>query len=95
MALALTRTETETETTQADAPAAPGGGCHTMERDRARRRIHRYGRNYMAQWQQVMDEIAAIVRDAEEEELSIDRRIQIAQAHAILAVAQLLSSQNG
>lgn len=48
----------------------------------------------MAQWQEVMDEIAAIVRDAEEEELSIDRRIQIAQAHAILSVAQELSSLN-
>ena len=41
-----------------------------------------------------MDEIAAIVRDAEEEELSIDRRIAIAQAHAMLSVAQELSSLN-
>jgi hypothetical protein len=48
----------------------------------------------MALWQDTMDEIAAIVRDAEEEELSIDRRIAIAQAHAILSVAQELSSLN-
>jgi hypothetical protein len=41
-----------------------------------------------------MDEITAIVRDAEEEELSIDRRIAIAQAHAMLSVAQELSSLN-
>jgi hypothetical protein len=47
----------------------------------------------MAQWQETMDEIAAIVRDAEagEEDLSIDRRIAIAQVHAILSVAQVLS----
>jgi hypothetical protein len=41
-----------------------------------------------------MNEIAAIVRDAEEEELLIDRRIAIAQANAILSVAQELSSLN-
>jgi hypothetical protein len=46
----------------------------------------------MTLWQQTMEEIAAIVRDAEEEELSIDRRIAIAQAHAILSVAEALSS---
>jgi hypothetical protein len=46
----------------------------------------------MALWQQTKDEIAAIVADAEEEELSIDRRIAIAQAHAILSVAEVLSS---
>jgi hypothetical protein len=46
----------------------------------------------MALWQETMDEIAVIVRDAEEEELSIDRRIAIAQAHAILSVAEALSS---
>jgi hypothetical protein len=49
----------------------------------------------MALWQETMDEIDAIVRDAEgkeeEEELSFDRRIAIAQAHAILSVAQELS----
>jgi hypothetical protein len=45
----------------------------------------------VALWQDTMDEIAAIIRDAEEEELSIDRRIAIAQAHAILSVAQELS----
>jgi hypothetical protein len=48
----------------------------------------------MTLWHETMDEIGAIVRDAEEEELSIDRRIQIAQAHAILSVAQALSSLN-
>lgn len=48
----------------------------------------------MTLWHETMDEIAAIVRDAEEEELSIDRRIQIAQAHAILSVAQALSGLN-
>ncbi len=48
----------------------------------------------MALWQDTMDQIAAIIRDAEEEELSIDRRIAIAQAHAMLSVAQELSSLN-
>jgi hypothetical protein len=48
----------------------------------------------MTLWHETMDEIAAIVRDAEEEELSIDRRIQIAQAHAILSLAEVLSSLN-
>jgi hypothetical protein len=50
----------------------------------------------MAQWHDTMEEIAAIVRDAEEDEdeLSLDRRIAIAQAHAILSVAQALSSLN-
>ena len=47
----------------------------------------------MALWHETMDELAEIVRDAEggEEELSFDRRIAIAQAHAILSVAQVLS----
>jgi hypothetical protein len=48
----------------------------------------------VALWQDTMDQITAIIRDAEEEELSIDRRIAIAQAHAILSVAQELSSLN-
>ena len=49
----------------------------------------------MALWQETMDEIDAIVRDAEgkdeEEELSFDRRIAIAQVHATLSLAEVLS----
>jgi hypothetical protein len=47
----------------------------------------------MALWHETMDELAEIVRDAEagEEELSFDRRIAIAQAHAMLSIALVLS----
>jgi hypothetical protein len=47
----------------------------------------------MTLWHETMDEIGAIVRDAGEK-LTIDQRIAIAQSHAMLSVAQELSSLN-
>jgi hypothetical protein len=47
----------------------------------------------MALWHETMDDINAIVQDAGES-LTIDQRIAISQAHAMLSVAQELSSLN-
>lgn len=47
----------------------------------------------MTLWHETMDDIGEIIREAGEK-LTIDQRIAIAQAHAMLSVAQELSSLN-
>ena len=47
----------------------------------------------MSLWHETMDDIAAIAQEAGEQ-LTIDQRIAVAQAHAMLSIAQELSSLN-
>lgn len=51
------------------------------------------GEHEMALWHDTMDEIGQIVEESGRE-LSIDQRIAIAQAHAMLAISQDLSVLN-
>lgn len=49
----------------------------------------------MSLWHETMSDIEAIIRDAGgKDKLTIDQRIAIAQAHAMLAVSQDLSAIN-
>jgi hypothetical protein len=66
------------------------GVCDPLEREVASTDT---GGHYMDLWHETRDDIFAIVRDAGEN-LTIDQRIAIAQVHAMLSVAQELSSLN-